>query len=335
MKPEILASLGAVVAIGSLLSPPIAGQSPGSVTTMRPAAKTKVGGTFRTPWGDPDLQGIWTNHDGVPLERPKEYGLRPTLTDAEVAAIEQRNRDRDSARPTGQVGSYGEVFRERLPRANRTSVIIDPPDGRLPPMTAEGKKLLLNGRADESLLSWEGRDVSERCITRGLPGAMIAAFYNHNYHILQTPEYVAILIEMYHDARIIPLDSRPRPSDRIAQWLGIPRGHWEGDTLVVETTNFNGRTHTRDNFAFGTAVGGRITERYRRVDETTIDYRYTVDDPATFTKSWTAYSPFTRLPDSTHLYEYACHEGNYAMANILRGARKQEADAAKAKSEQK
>jgi hypothetical protein len=153
---------------------------------------------------------------------------------------------------------------------------------------------------------------------------MIPGFYNHNYQILQTPGYVVIYVEMIHDARIVPLDGRPRLSPRIGQWMGDSRGHWEGKTLVVETTNFNGKVQISQHLAFGLAPGGRLVERFTRTGADLIDYRFTVDDQATFTKPFTVVSPMQRLPDK--IYEYACHEGNIAMHSILSGARAQESE---------
>ena len=177
--------------------------------------------------------------------------------------------------------------------------------------------------------SWEDRNVFDQCITRGLPGAMMPGFYNHNYHILQTPGYVVILVEMIHDARIIPVDGRPHLDQRIGQWLGDSRGRWEGNTLVVETTNFTEKVNDRGTTVFGTSKNGRLVERFTRVDEDTIDYQITVDDPTVFTRPWTAAIPMTKTEDP--LFEYACHEGNHALPHILSGARAQEKAAEEAK----
>jgi hypothetical protein len=168
----------------------------------------------------------------------------------------------------------------------------------------------------------------EQCITRGMPGAMMPGFYNHDYQIVQAPGYVVILIEMIHDARIIPLDGRPHLDPGIRQWLGDSRGHWEGNTLVVETTNFDNRAYERrpSNTVFGISGNLRLIERFTRTGADTIDYRFTVTDPATFTKPWTATIPMATL--QAPIFEYACHEGNYALPNVLRGARQQEKAAA-------
>jgi hypothetical protein len=221
---------------------------------------------------------------------------------------------------------------ERGKRSKQTSLVVDPPDGRLP-IRPEVKKVVdakVAAKRSPTYVSasWEDRDAYERCISRGMPGAMLPGFYNHNYQILQTPGYVVIYVEMIHDARIIPVDGRPDLPQGIGQWMGNSRGHWEGKTLVVETTRFNGKVRVSQHLAFGLAEGGRVTERFTRVDADTIDYRFTVDDPATFTKPFTVSSPMEKIQED--LFEYACHEGNYAMQGILAGARAQDEAAAEA-----
>ena len=297
-----------------------------ALASAQSSAQTNVGAsaaTPRTPWGDPDLQGTYTNHEQVPLERPAQYADRPFLTDEELAAIETRaTQGRDRPPAPGQVGAYNDFWNERGKRSNRTGMIVDPPDGRLPPMTPQAKQIMdrisATRRAGTTTGSWEDRDTYERCITRGMPGVMVPGFYNHNYQILQVPGYVVIYAEMIHDARIIPLDKRPHLSQNVRQWLGDPRGHWEGNTLVVETTNFDGRAgiiRQPADVVFGTSAKGRVIERFTRLDANTLDYRFTVDDPETFTKPWTALSLMMRIEDQ--IFEYACHEGNYAIRNIL------------------
>jgi hypothetical protein len=175
----------------------------------------------------------------------------------------------------------------------------------------------------------EDRGPYERCISRGLPGAMMPGFYNHNYQILQTPGYVAILVEMIHDVRIIPMDGRPHPGGAIKQWLGDSRGRWEGNTLVVETTNLR-KVDYRTTTVFGTSEKGKVIERYTRIGPDAMDYKITVEDPLTYTDTWTAQIPMAKVPGP--IFEYACHEGNYGLPNILAGHRKEEAEAAAAKS---
>jgi hypothetical protein len=296
----------------------------------------------RTPWGDPDLQGMWTNATATPLERPKALEGKQVLTDEELAERDRqvaRENSTDNAPLAGNPGSHNEFWRERGRLGKRTSLLVDPPDGKLPPLTPEGQKAqtqLAEARKTRPADGPESRSLFERCITRGLPGAMMGNFYNHNYHILQTPGYVVISVEMIHDARIIPLDGRPHLSQQIRQWLGDSRGRWEGNTLIVETTNFNNISDRAINgmlgvVMFGTSATARVIERFTRLDADTIDYQVTVDDPATYTQPWTAAVPMTKLQGT--LFEFACHEGNYGMAGILAGHRAEEkaAEAAKRK----
>ena len=262
----------------------------------------------RTPWGDPDLQGVWNNNTVVPLERPETLADKARLTDEEAA---ERFRRTSEA-----------TFAER--EGDPTSLVVDPPDGRLPPLTSQGR-----ARADagahrfpdgrEPVASWQELSLFDRCITRGLPGAMSPGFYNHNYHILQTSTHVVLMVEMIHDSRIIPIDGRPHAPDGVRQWLGDSRGRWEGDTLVVETKNFTRKTNTRMATVFGGGRSLRLVERFTRVDADTIDYRYTFEDDAEFTRPWTAAVPLNRVEEP--LFEYACHEGNYAMEGVLAGSR--------------
>jgi hypothetical protein len=316
--------LAGLIAALSLMLAPVAGQAPSSVS--------KTWTTPRVPWGEPDLQGIWTNATLTPLERPSASAAKEVLTDEEAAALEkQAQRPVDGASRPGDPGSYNAFWLERGTRVigtRRPSLIVDPPDGRIPPLTPEGRS-----RADAWAVrgadSWESRSLYERCITRGLPASMIPGFYNHNYQIVQAPGYVVILVEMIHDARIVPLDGRPHIEPTIRQWMGDPRGHWEGNTLVVDSTNFSekssqytGGTGDSSTSYRGSADGLRVVERFTRVDVDAIDYQFTVDDPTTFTRPWTASIPMTKSQGP--LYEYACHEGNYSMLGILRGARAEE-----------
>jgi hypothetical protein len=232
----------------------------------------------------------------------------------------------------GDTGFYNEFWFEYGQDTNRTSLIIDPPDGKLPKLTPEAAReeaatQAVRARAAVAPVSHLDLSVYDRCITRGLPGAMMPGFYNHNYRIAQTPDHVVLLVEMIHDARIIPLDGRDHLPPAVRQWLGDSRGHWEGDTLVVETTNFNDKVTERVPFiptVFGTGENLRLVERFTRVNEDTIDYRFTVEDPTVFTAPWTAAIPFHRFDG--RLFEYACHEGNYALPNMLAGARAAKAD---------
>ena len=277
----------------------------------------------RTAWGDPDLQGSWTNTTTTPLERPDDLADQEQLTAEERAARDAAGdvaREQRGVTPgTGETGSYNNFWVERGVRMARTSLIVDPPDGKLPLTPAEAaRRAGRESYRDREPAGPEDRNLYERCISRGMPGSMMPGFYNHNYQILQTPGYVVVLVEMIHDARIIPLDGRPHPNPRIRQWLGDSRGRWEGDALVVETTNFtpvNGRART----VFGANPTSRLIERFTRTGDDTIDYQYTLDDPTEYARPWTASIPMTHLDG--RLFEYACHEGNYGLENILAGAR--------------
>ena len=281
-------------------------------------------GEWQTPWGDPDLQGTWTNRTTTPLERPSEFADQSVLTGderAELDAEAERNRDRPP--PPGRTGGYNSFWLDRGKRSEQASLIIDPPDGRLPAKTErvrEKDAAFEAARAGGEPDSWEDLNLYDRCITRGLPGAMLPGFYNHNYQILQTPDYVVILVEMIHDVRIIPLIDQPPLPPPISQWLGNSRGHWEGDTLVVETSRFNARGDQRvTNLVLVGSEHSQVVERFRRVDADTIESRITITDPRSYRSSWTAQIPMVKLEGP--LFEYACHEGNYGLYNILAGAR--------------
>ena len=284
-----------------------------------------AGQTVRTPGGQPDLQGLWTNSTTTPLERPQGMADRALLTDEEVAALDAQAVGRNDRPPRlGDPGTYNEFWWERGTRLKQTALVVDPPDGRIPAMTDAGSARAAWPRGGAS---WTNRNLAERCITRGAPKR--PGGYNNNFLILQTPGYVVILQEMIHEVRIIPIDGRPHVDDDIRFWMGDSRGRWEGDTLEVETTNFS------DEIAFnsfnccpGAGANLRLVERFTRVDADTIDHRYTVEDSATYAGPWTAAIPMTRIDGP--IYEYACHEGNYGMENLLRGARVQEGDGPRA-----
>ena len=288
---------------------------------------TATGQTPRTAWGDPDLQGTWTNTTTTPLQRPDDLGDKEVLTDEEWAARNAVSGLSDD-RPFDTVGFYNDYWLEQGELHERTSLIVDPPDGKLPAWTPEEEERIAarrryredNPPGNPGI--WTDLNAYDRCLTRGMPGSMMPGFYNHNYHILQTPDYVAIRVEMIHDTRIIPLDGRPHVDQPIRQLLGDSRGRWEGDTLVVETTNL-GDLEDWGATVYATGSDLRLVERFTRVDENTIDYQFTVHDPSTFAAPWTASLPMTALGGD--LYEYACHEGNYAIANMLRGARAKDA----------
>jgi hypothetical protein len=280
----------------------------------------------RTPWGHPDLQGVWTNSTTTPLERPADLADKAVLTDEERRARDAEVASRVSFDRAGSlpgVGAYNEFWMERGALNHRTSLVIDPPDGRIPAMTAAGqaraREIAAARRGDPE--SYETLNAYDRCISRSLPGAMLPGFYNHNYQIVQTREYVVIVVEMIHDARIVPLDGRPHANAAIRAWLGDSRGRWDGDTLVVETRNVNDKVFER-GVLFG--VGGDLvlTERFRRTGADSMDYQFTVDASGAYTRPWTVSTPMARIDGA--IYEYACHEGNYSVPNILKGARAQE-----------
>jgi len=285
----------------------------------------------RTPWGDPDLQGVWSIATITPFERPSGMADKQVLSEQEAAEIEHtnltaNNQDRrDGAGTDADVArAYNDFWWDRgtkVVSTRQTSLVVDPPDGRVPPLTTAGQERA-TARAARGYDSWEDRSLWERCITRGLP--MIPGPYNNNYQIMQTPGYIVILHEMIHDARIIPLDGRPHVGQNVRQWFGDSRGRWEGSTLVVDTTNFT------DKWSFrGSTQNLRLIERFTRLDGDTVKYEFTIDDPATFTKKWTASIPMSNTDET--IYEYACHEGNYGMVNLLSGARVQEKGATPAK----
>jgi hypothetical protein len=285
----------------------------------------------RTAWGDPDIQGQWNNQTSTPLQRPSTGPLsgRETISEEEAETFEQtERRSFDEAPRAGDPGTYNAFWRDEGKALTRTSLITDPPDGRIPPFTPEAQARLARERAERSKRgpadSYTDLSLWTRCISRGWNG--IGSWYSSNYQIFQSPGYVVVLQELIHEPRIIPLDGRPHLPQGTSQWLGDSRGRWEGDTLVVETTNFDPRTSFQ-----GSRDTLRLVERYRLRDANNLDYEFTIDDPGTFTRQWTAARPMRRQTDGISVFEYACHEGNYAMTGILKGARTEERAAAKSR----
>jgi hypothetical protein len=289
----------------------------------------------RTPDGQPDLQGFWTNATYTPLERPAGV-TKAFYTPAEAEAAIKQAILRESAQtePGTTADVHYDFSQFALDRSQsafvknlRTSLIVDPPDGKIPPVTAEGKKRLaeraeaakrLGGRWDSA----ESNQLDDRCLIMAGPGPpMMDAGYNSNYHIVQTAGHVMILAEMIHDVRVIPLDGRPQPPSAVRQWMGLSRGRWDGDTLVVETTNFNGKNPFR-----GSTENLRVTERFTRVADDTIEYKFTIDDPSMWARPWSAESAMKKTVGP--LFEHACHEGNLGLYNTLVGARLEEKRAA-------
>ena len=326
-------ALGVTLALA--LQVPAAGQA----AQKTPPANKKAWVQPKTPDGKPDLQGVWTNSTLTPVERPAEFQGKPTISEAEAVAyekrtVEGRNRDQRASDPEVDVGrAYNELFFDqgsklsRVDGTARTSMIIDPPDGKIPALTPEAQKRMDAVRTAARLHPADGpesRSLPERCIfwpTAGPP--MLPGPYNNMYQIYQTPGYVAIYSEMIHETRLIPMDGRPHAPSTVRSWLGDSRGHWEGNTLVVDTTNFNSKTRFR-----GSDDNLHVIERFTRVSPEMILYKFTIDDPTAFTKPWTVETPFVAMQGP--IYEYACHEGNYAMMDILAGARAEEKKAAAA-----
>ena len=283
----------------------------------------------RTADGQPDLQGIWSNASVTPFERPKELAGKEFFTEEEAVefarrVVDESNRDRRGATPEEDVGgAYNEVFFDRGTKVGsnlRTSIVVDPVDGRVPPLTPEAREAAAARAVAQRRRPEKPEDfgLPVRCIlwpTAGPP--MVPSAYNNNYQIVQTRDYVAIDIEMIHDVRIVPLDGRPHLSSAIGQWMGDSIGHWEGDTLVVDTTNFSDKTHFR-----GSDRNLHLVERFTRTGADTIQYRFTIDDPTAFTRPWTGEIAMSRAAGP--IYEYACHEGNYSLATMLAGARAEE-----------
>ena len=323
--------VAALIALTAMLLP---GSASGQEARSVSGAETSIAGLLppsedtalpRTPWGDPNLVGVWNNSTQIPFER---------LTEEEQA---RSNAAQQAVREA--TGGTGAGWLEQATGRERPSLIIDPPDGRIPPLRPDAIARLVareNARAGRGEGdSWFDRNSWERCISRTLPIAMIPNIYNANYQIFQTEDHVAIVMEMIHETRIIPLDGRPHVGDGIRQWLGDSRGRWEGDTLVVETALFHNRldggdyqpSHIIQTTHRGPGGTLRLVERFHLVDANRIEYEFTVEDPNTYTRPFTVSIPMTRRDTRdplNHLFEYACHEGNYGMLNLLTGARADE-----------
>ena len=321
-RPDVGWSGGVAVVLGVV-----------ALSAVTVSAQTPAGTAPRTAWGVPDLHGVWTGSSLTPLERPRDLEGRQFLTAEETAALEARAADRriDAPPRAGDPGTYNQFWFDpssTVIPGGRTSLIVDPPDGRVP-FTESGRERNRVSSAHYGVGkrdSYVDLDTGERCLTDGLP--LRYSGYNANYQIFQTPDHVAILGEMFRDLRIIPLDGRPHAS--IPQWLGDGRGRWAGDTLVVETRSFADKAHfwwvnawraTRPNL--------RLVERFTRVDAETLEYEFSMEDRAMFTRPWTARIPLTTNQASRGvtvgpLYEYACHEGNHGLRNTLAGARFEE-----------
>jgi hypothetical protein len=346
VQPKTISSAISRALVGAGAAAALCGTLP--VTSL---AQQAAGGYAvpRTPWGDPDLSGKWPGTDmvGVPMQREERFGTRNVLTDEEFTERQQRavaQEELDNAdfelenaesTPGGDVGgavSPPPHWLERGQPQRQASLIVDPPNGRMPAFTQQAQErqaALRDYRASRGPAdSYTDRSNYDRCITRGLAGSILPVIYNNGTQIFQSPGYVAIVNEMIHETRIVPLDGRPHVDAKIKMWLGDSTGRFEGDTLVVETKNFTDRT------GVGVNGGGQrhsealtITERFTRVDDDTIDYQMIVDDPQTWVAPWTMQFPLNR-DDTYGMFEYACHEGNLAMFNILSGHRADERRAA-------
>ena len=315
-------------------------------TRARTNAAPRAWAVERTPDGHPDFQGVWANNTVTPLQRPKQWEGKARLTEAEIAELQRfaaqiSENDGDAQFGDGLIraildrvsnpksydpgtGNYNQFWIvDRDWHDRRTSLLVDPPDGKLPPLTPEGQKRRaaeVEYRKAHLFEDPEGFPLGERCVNFGTP--RLQAAYNSYLQIVQSPGYLTILNEMAHDARIIPLDRRPHLDSRVRVWNGDSRGHWEGDTLVVDTTNFSPKSDfmgSHDNL--------RLTEKFTRVGPEILDYEFTVNDPTMWTAPWTAMIPL-RLKNEL-IYEYACHEGNDAIPDMLRGHRFEERESAK------
>jgi hypothetical protein len=315
------------------------------ITAAAPHAQKKAGAKAgapapryaapRTAWGDPDLEGVWSFNEDVstPFERPDGLAGQEQLEDEELAELlKERERRNVERAPTigGETGAGPVHWYEFWnSTSTRTSRVFDPPDGRVPALTPEAQKrqaaraAARRGRGPAD--SWEDRNLSDRCLGRGVPGTIVTpASYGNILRIAQAPGYVAIVHEMVHDTRLIPLDGRPHLGQGLRQFLGDPRGHWEGDTLVVEVTNFSDKVDLR-----GSRETLHLVERFTRVAGNMVSYEVAVNDPQTFTRPWKIGVPLKSDPQQGEVFEYACHEGNYAMRNILSAARAAERAATK------
>jgi hypothetical protein len=341
MTGRFLASLVTVlmvIMLALLATQSLAGQA---ATSRSPSAANATKRTPpRTPWGHPDLQGTWDNHSITPLERPERFAGREFLTREEAIALEkeaaQRNAEIDSRERAGTTGDVGTAYNEfwwdrptNVVETLRTSLIVDPPDGKVPPLvpgarTRQGESELAyrplratgNFEGGRGADTWTDRSLWERCITQGLPRISSGA-YNSNIEIVQSPDHVVIYNEMIHESRVVALNGRPHLDQNIRQYQGDSLGRWDGETLVVDTTNFSEKTNFR-----GSTSGLHMIERFTRLGPNLLKYQATFDDPTTWTRPWTAENVWRT--SKGRIYEYECHEGNYGLTGILAGAREEE-----------
>ena len=332
MSRRFLSAMSAALVVAVVAFPTLAGQA------RKPPAKVVTRTVLHTTWGDPDLQGVWNDATSTPLSRPGSLSDKQVLSDEEGDEFQRElaynlTRDRRDGGPQLDVNrAYNEHWmdarRLTITKDHRTSLIVDPPDGRIPPVVplAPERQQARAARADAAARfaaglpdSAEEMSLPVRCIIRTDSPPYLPTIYNNDLQIFQSPGYVAIAPEMIHSARIIPLDDRPHVGGSLRQWLGDSRGHWENDTLVVETANF--RADEGVIFQDADPATYHLAERFTRVDAQTIRYEFTVEDPHTWTRPWTAMIPWTRIDPAEQMYEYACHEDNYDIVHLLQGAR--------------
>jgi hypothetical protein len=327
--PAIRALAVAVASMTIAFAVPVGGQAPKKYSPPR------------TPWGDPDLQGVWNDATSTPLQRPGTVGGKDVLTDEEAAEFQAAlahdlTRDRRDGGPEVDVNrAYNDHWmdarRLKITADRRTSLIVDPPDGRIPPLVplsperqqARAARAAAAARFQAGL-PHDHTDMSlpVRCIIRTDSPPYLPTIYNNDFQIVQSPGFITIAPEMIHSARIIPVDGRPHLNKALKQWLGDSRGHWDGTTLVVETTNF--RSDDGVIFQNANPATFKITERFTRVAADSLNYEFTVEDPATWTRPWTALIPWNKVDPDEQMYEYACHEDNFDIVHFLTGARKRE-----------
>ena len=336
MTPRFYAGIGAAgIALLLTATAPVTGQSVNARPAKLTTKATKNWTPPRTPDGHPDLQGYWTNATLIPLERPVELGTKEFYTEAEAAAIDKQRIQRENSQAKTDIHYDNVIWQHEnysKVASARTSLIFDPPDGRVPPLSAKGQLRAVAekeaARRRENADSAESRSLGERCLSWGNEGPpMLGSTYNANLQIVQTPASIAISQEIIHGVRVIPMDGRPHLLPDVRQLGGDARGHWEGDTLVVDTTNFTDQTNFRPPPATGrqdifSSRDLHVVERFTRTDQDTIVYRFTMDDPSTWTRPWSGELLMRRIEGP--IFEYACHEGNYGLANILAAARAKE-----------
>ena len=339
MKHRVLALTGAVIGVCALITLGVqTNAQSGNAARSSTAGTTTVP---KTPWGHPDLQGVWTSDEeiGVPLERPVELGNKAVLSEEEYRTrtemLKKRYQDNkeDRTREVGNEQAAVHWYKGGKKISYRTSLIIDPPDGRIPPLIPEAEKRVVKKGTELGFIGgsfgsgpYDGPEdlaLTDRCITRGLPQTWFPSEYNNGFQIVQSADAVTIWYERLHEARVIPLDGRPHLPAGVRQWLGDSRGRWEGNTLVVDVTNFSENTTFRKS-----STTLHLIERYTRVDPETVRVEVTVDDPTTWTKPWTIAVTGKKDPAYWQILEYACHEGNYGMRNMLSASRAEEKAAA-------